>query len=64
MKEYYLNCTSIHLASNKENNLTEEQKNHKTELELDAYPYFDYNIEYVFDEQLECDVKKMLEEVK
>ena len=22
------------------------------------------NIEYVFDEQLECDVKKMLEEVK
>ena len=64
MKEYYLNCTSIHLASNKENNLTEKQKHHKTELELDGYPYFDYNIEYVFDEQLECDVKKMLEEVK
>lgn len=63
-KEYYLDCTTIHINSIKENNLKDELKYHKTEIELDDYMYFDYNIEYVSEKQLLDDVEKILEEVK
>ena len=43
------------------NALTEEQKNHLTETDLDQYTDFDYIIEN--DENLEVKVKEILSEV-
>lgn len=63
-KEYYLKCYSIHVESSKDNKLTEEEKNHITELELDDYKDFDYNIDYVLEDQLKQDVENILEELK
>ena len=45
-------------------NLTNLEKEHHTELELDNYEYFDYILENNFDKNLEEDVIKMLEGMK
>ena len=45
-------------------NLTEEEKKHHTETDLDNYNNFDYIINNSFDEKLEIDIKKVLEELK
>lgn len=41
-------------------NLTEEEKNHHTELELDTYLGFDYEIHNAFDDTLEKEVIELL----
>ena len=46
---------------NYENNLTEEQKNHLTETDLDKYTKFDYIVEN--DEELDDKIIKILSEV-
>lgn len=45
-------------------NLTDTEKNHHTELELDDYQGFDYIIENKFDDELGRDVEKILEGMK
>lgn len=48
-------------STNCKRNLSEEEKSHHTELELDNYNGFDYVINNNYDENLEKEVKKMLE---
>lgn len=64
MKSYYLRCYTIYISSNKENKLTPEEKNHITETELDGYNEYDFELEYVDDEQIKNDVYQMLEKIK
>ena len=45
-------------------NLNEEEMTHHTELDLDNYDKFDYIIENNFDETLQINVEKVLEEIK
>lgn len=62
LKEKYPNSVSIRVVRNNfENNLTEEQKNHLTETDLDQYTDFDYIVEN--DENLEDKITKILSEV-
>ncbi|MBQ2946761.1 MAG: hypothetical protein IJE04_02805 [Bacilli bacterium] len=62
LKKIYPNSTSIRVVRNNyQNNLTEEQKNHLTEIDLDNYNDFDYIIEN--DDKLEEKVIKILSEV-
>lgn len=62
LKEKYSNSVSIRVVRNDyENNLTEEQKNHLTETDLDQYTDFDYIVEN--DENLEDKITKILSEV-
>lgn len=62
LKENYPDSISIRvIRNNYENNLTEEQKNHLTEIDLDEYTDFDYIIEN--DQDLENKVKDILSEV-
>lgn len=42
LKEKYPNSTSIRVIRNKQNNLTDEQNKHLTEIDLDNYNGFDY----------------------
>lgn len=44
IKENFPNSISIGVISNKENNLTKEEKNHFTEIALDNYNNYDYVI--------------------
>ncbi len=44
--------------------LTEEEKNHHTEIELDNYQNFDYIINNAFDLSLSEDIKKIVEGMK
>ena len=62
LKEKYPNSVSIRVVRNNyENNLTEKQKNHLTETDLDQYTDFDYIVEN--DENLEEKIIKILSEV-
>ena len=62
LKEKYPNSVSIRVVRNDyENNLTEEQKNHLTETDLDNFNDFDYIVEN--DENLEDKITKILSEV-
>lgn len=62
LKEKYPNSVSIRVVRNNyENNLTEKQKNHLTETDLDQYTDFDYIVEN--DENLEDKIIKILSEV-
>ena len=45
LKNKYKNSISIRIIRNKDNNLTKEQKEHLTEVDLDNYDDFDYIIE-------------------
>ena len=63
LKEKYPNSVSIRvIRNNYENNLTEEQKNHLTETDLDEYNDFDYIVEN--GENLEEKITKILSEVE
>ncbi len=56
---------SLRVNANKfKRNLTESEKLHHTELELDNYEKFDYVINNLFDENLEVEVDKILEGMK
>jgi len=62
LKENYPDSVSIRvIRNNYENNLTEEQKNHLTETDLDEYTNFDHIIEN--DKNLEDKIIKILSEV-
>lgn len=64
MKDSYLKCFTIHMHSDRKNKLDAKEKEHITELELEDYNNFDYNIDYVSNEQLKDVVTKILEEIK
>lgn len=62
LKEKYPNSISIRvIRNNYDNKLTDEEKNHLTEVDLDNYNNFDYIIEN--NENLEEKIKKILSEV-
>lgn len=62
LKESYPASTSIRVVRNNyQNNLTEEQKKHLTETDLDEFTDFDYIIEN--DEKLESQIIEILSEV-
>ena len=62
LKEKYPNSVSIRvIRNNYDNKLTDEEKNHLTEVNLDNYSDFDYIIEN--DENLEEKIKEILSEV-
>jgi len=62
LKENYPDSVSIRvIRNNYENNLTEEQKNHLNETDLDEYTNFDHIIEN--DKNLEDKIIKILSEV-
>ena len=58
LKSKYENSISIRINRNLENDLTEEQKNHITEIDLDNYKNFDYIIDN--DDNLEKKVEEVL----
>ena len=60
----YPDCVTIYIESNEDNGLTEEEKNHVTEKNLDDYYDFDYNIRYISLEKLTKELESILEEVK
>ena len=62
LKEKYPNSVSIRvIRNNYDNKLTDEEKNHLTEVDLDNYNNFDYKVEN--NENLEEKIKKILSEV-
>lgn len=62
LKEIYPDSVSIRvIRNNYKNNLTEEQKNHLTETDLDEFNDFDYVVEN--DKNLEDKINKILSEV-
>ncbi len=48
-------------ASSSSRELSDDEKNHLTEIDLDTYNQYDYIIENHFDKRLEEDVKRILE---
>ena len=60
----YPDCITMYIESKEDNGLTEEEKNHVTEKNLDDYYDFDYNIRYVSLEKLSKELENILEEVK
>ena len=65
MKKSKYNVTTIYIKNLSSNyNLTEEEKNHITEIELDNYQQFDYEIEVNNQEEINEWAKKILEGVK
>lgn len=62
LKEKYPNSISIRvIRNNYDNKLTDEEKNHLTEVDLDNYNNFDYKVEN--NENLEEKIKEILSEV-
>ena len=57
------NTYTIHLINTNENSLSEEEKNHISEVSLDDY-VADYNIEISSLEELQVEMENILEEVK
>lgn len=64
MKTKYPNCYTIHLIGNRENNLTDSEKNHITETEFDNYKDFDYTLENNDLSKLKKDLYKVLGDLK
>ena len=64
IKNIYSNSLSIRIVSNVENNLTDKQKSHITETDLDNYNKFDYTIENngIYD-KLVNDIQNIIGEV-
>lgn len=58
-KQTFKNVTTIRIENRKENNLTKEEKSHITEIDLDTYKTFDYQINA--DENLEKELKQLKE---
>ena len=64
MKTKYPNCYTIHLTSNQDNDLSEEEKNHITEIELDNYKNFDYELKNTDLRKLKTDINYILDDLK
>ncbi|MBR1416668.1 MAG: hypothetical protein IJ572_02500 [Bacilli bacterium] len=64
MKTKYSKCYTIHLISKRENNLTNEEKNHITETEFDNYKNFDFELENNSLDELKNKVYEMLDKIK
>lgn len=68
--EYFKKLTNYEViairvnATTSKRNLTQNEQNHHTELELDNYPNFDYIINNSFDENLIKDVNNIIEGMK
>lgn len=63
LEEYDVIAIRIHSDASKRN-LTEEEKKHHTELELDTYAKFDYEVHNPFNETLEKEVIEILKGLK
>jgi len=65
LRDSYPNLIAINIfRPNFDNGLSEEQKNHKTEIDLDDYDKFDYKIINTTLEKLEEDAKKIYTEIE
>lgn len=63
LKEHSIDLLTIRVNHpNRQNDLTEKENNHITEIELDDYPNFDYSIENKSLADLEAFAKKLVEE--
>ena len=61
MKTKYPKCYTIHLISDIENNLSNEEKSHITEVEFDEYKDFDYELKNTSLKTLKSDLYKILD---
>ena len=62
LKEKYPNIKTILLTNKKDNKLTNKEKNHQTEIELDDYKDFDYIVENKDMESLKLEALKIVED--
>ena len=64
MKTKYQNCYTIHLKGNLYNKLNDDEANHITELELENYKNFDYELDNTDFNKLKEDINKILDNIK
>ncbi len=64
MKSKYKNCYTIHLLSNRENDLSEKEKQHITEIEFDKFNDFDYELINDDLNNLKKDIYKILDDIE
>lgn len=62
LKEKYPNIKTILLTNKKDNKLTNKEKNHQTEIDLDDYKDFDYIVENKDMESLKLEALKIVED--
>ena len=62
LKEKYPNIKTILLTNKKDNKLTNKEKKHQTEIDLDDYQDFDYIVENKDMESLKLEVLKIVED--
>ncbi len=62
LKEKYPNIKTILLTNKKDNKLTDEEKRHQTEIDLDDYQDFDYIVENKDMESLKQEALKIVED--
>lgn len=62
LKEKYPNIKTILLTNKKDNKLTNKEKNHQTEIDLDDYKDFDYIVENKDMENLKLEALKIVED--
>lgn len=62
LKEKYPNIKTILLTNKKDNKLTNKEKNHQTEIDLDDYQDFDYIVENKDMESLKLEALKIVED--
>ena len=62
MKEKYPNIKTILLTNKQDNKLTNKEKNHQTEIDLDDYKDFDYIVENKDMESLKLETLKIVED--
>ena len=62
LKEKYPNIKTILLTNKKDNKLTNKEKNHQTEIDLDDYKDFDYIVENQDMESLKLEALKVVED--
>ena len=61
MKIKYPKCYTIHLTSDRKNNLTIEEQHHITETELEHYDNFDYKLVNISKQDLKRQIYRILE---
>ena len=64
MKTKYQNCYTIHLGGKIYNALSEEESSHITEIELEKYKNFDYELDNSDFNKLKNDIYKILDNIK
>ena len=62
LKEKYPNIKTILLTNKQDNKLTNKEKNHQTEIDLDDYKDFDYIVENNDMESLKLEALKIVED--